>query len=58
VTRAKFRKKAVEDDEEDQGSQSVMESLEWENVVLRTPTKPAKSTLGIMKRIRDEADAQ
>ncbi|KAG0316133.1 hypothetical protein BGZ97_007356 [Linnemannia gamsii] len=58
VTRAKFRKKAVEDDEEDQGSQSVMESLEWENVVLRTPTKPAKSTLGIVKRIRDEADAQ
>ncbi|KAG9070683.1 hypothetical protein KI688_008222 [Linnemannia hyalina] len=45
VNRSKFRKKAVEDDEEDQGSQNVMETLEWESVVVHTPTKPAKSKL-------------
>ncbi|KAF9272776.1 hypothetical protein BGZ88_004422, partial [Linnemannia elongata] len=40
ANRSKFRKKALEDHEEDQCSQNAMETLEWE-----TPTKPVKSTL-------------
>ncbi|KAF9179632.1 hypothetical protein BGZ51_006769 [Haplosporangium sp. Z 767] len=60
VSKSKFRRRAVEEeDQEDQGSQNVLETLEWENVVLHTPTKPAKSTLlEKLKRARDEAGTQ